>query len=234
MPALVAAAVLSAGVIALLATPHRAEAALPGENGDFLLTGTNRDGETPIYTMGPNGSPLTLLATFPGYAGDAVWSPDGAEIALTHENEIYRMDADGSNRVRLTDTPGANWEPTWSPDGTKIAFEYHTSHVSTDDEIYVVNADGSEERNLTDNQSGYDDWYPVWAPDGAKVAFVSGRVLGYDREGEIYETSIRTINVDGSADTKISSEWLPLTDWQRLGDPGMPPPRRPSLPIPPT
>lgn len=43
------------------------------------------------------------------------WSPDGARIAFTRDNDIFLMSADGSNLVAGTSGPGRNWQPAWKP-----------------------------------------------------------------------------------------------------------------------
>ena len=59
-----------------------------------------------IYVMNADGTGESQLTNHPGGDFQAVWSPDGTQIAFASNrdgnNEIYIMDADGSNQVRIT------------------------------------------------------------------------------------------------------------------------------------
>lgn len=59
---------------------------------------------------------------------DAVWSPDGSQIAFVSDRDggddldLYIMDADGTDIRQITDLPGHEHAPSFSPDGKAIAF----------------------------------------------------------------------------------------------------------------
>jgi len=73
--------------VSLLAGPvEPAHAAFPGQNGRIAFT-SNRDGNSEIYTMNPDGSDQKRL-TFNSSSGldsdgDPTLSPDGKKIAFT-------------------------------------------------------------------------------------------------------------------------------------------------------
>ena len=146
---------------------------------------TDRDGNSEIYSMEPNGNDgITRLTNSPAVAdtGPSL-SPDGSLIAWDRGGRIWLMNSDGTEQHALTSSgDGRDGAPAFSPDGTKIAF--HSSREGTDD-IWVMNVDGSAQTNLTDTEGN--DLGPTWSPDGTKLAFDS------DRDGD---RDIFTMNSD--------------------------------------
>lgn len=132
---------------------------------------SNRDGNSEIYLMNPDGSAQTRVTYDFAPDMEPALSPDGKRIAFTSQrtlaSDIWLMNADGSDPVDLTSTYGVSegW-PRWSPNGKQIAFQ---SNRDGNWEIYVVNADGTGLTRLT-NYSGVDQW-PEWSPDGKRLAF---------------------------------------------------------------
>ena len=106
---------------------------------------SNRDGNSEIYSMNPDGSAQTRLTDHPAGDENPRISPDGTKIVWTSNRdgnaEVYSMNVDGTNVRRLTENAAADTQPTWSPDGTRIAF------VSTRGggvyDLYVMNANGT-------------------------------------------------------------------------------------------
>src|SRR5687767_3195397 len=97
--------------------------AFPGTNGVIAFE-TNRDGQSEIYVMRPDGSAQTRLTT--GGGSHPAWSPDGTRIAFTSPVGIVVMKADGSGKTPPLSSPVAGGSipafPSWSPDGSKISF----------------------------------------------------------------------------------------------------------------
>ena len=132
---------------------------------------SNRDGNSEIYLMNPDGSAQTRVTFASAPDMEPSLSPDGKRIAFTSQrtlaSDIWLMNADGSDPVDLTSTYGVSegW-PRWSPNGKQIAFQ---SNRDGNWEIYVMNADGTGLTRLT-NYPGVDQW-PEWSPDGKRLAF---------------------------------------------------------------
>jgi Tol biopolymer transport system component len=186
--ALLMAAVLAAGLLALVGTKP-AEAAFPGGNGKIVffsdrITTDNPEGDNEVFTMNPDGTGISQLTKNSASDGWPAWSADGTQIAFVTDRdggnfEVYKMAADGSNPVNLTKNPAVDGDAAWSPDGTRITFSTSRNDTTPDDgnintDIYTMSsANGSGLVRLT--KSAADDGGPAWSPDGTKITFFSDR-----------------------------------------------------------
>jgi hypothetical protein len=166
-----------------------------------IVFDTDRDGNTEIYVMNPDGSGVMRLTTNVARDAEPYVSPNGTKIAFVSDrdgdNEIWVMDADGGNPVQLTFDGGSDKEPAWSPDDTKIAFSRRPT--GGDRHVWVMDADGSNQTQMT--FTGGSNALPAWSPDGSTIVFNSDR----DGDAEIF-----VMNSDGSGNpTQLTSNTAP-------------------------
>ena len=102
-------------------------------DGSRLAFSSDRDGNTEIYLMKPDGSDVVRLTNNPASDKEPAWSPDGKQIAFSSNRdgnyEIYVVNveeaiqsADDANVRRLTDHPGDDVGPVWMPGSTNSIF----------------------------------------------------------------------------------------------------------------
>jgi Tol biopolymer transport system component len=155
----------------------------PGSGSpDIWVMNADGSGQTNLTPLVPSfgGCPPTPGN---GEGGDApTWSPDGARIAYSGEQEIWVMNADGSGKTDITCTTEAEIQPAWSPDGTKIAY------VRSGD-VWAMNANGSGQTPLTGTPQN--ESQPDWSPDGTKIVYQKGAA------------AIWVMNADGSGQTGL-------------------------------
>jgi hypothetical protein len=183
-------------------------AVLDGGVGSAMVFAAEGD----LYVLEPGPGTARRLSEGADWEGGPVWSRDGSRIAFHTDRDaaeaepredynIYVMDADGTNLVQITDDPAGEFFPDWSPDGTRLVFARQSENSETRHLVIVDLATGAE-RELTDPTSDAD--FPAWSPDGTKVAFSSMTSGDCSWEGTDCNTSIFTINADGSGLTQLT------------------------------
>jgi Tol biopolymer transport system component len=189
LAAMMAAVLLTAGVLALVGT-RPAEAAFPGSNGKIAfssnrVTTNNPTGDFEIFIMNPDGTGIEQLTSNTAADYDPAFSADGSKLAWTSQQdgnpEIYVRFFFGGTPVmrRLTTSAGTEESaPSFSPDASKIAFDRMPANASDSREIYVMDTTDSNDDGNGDNQTALtnntvEDLSPAWSPNGEKIAFVS-------------------------------------------------------------
>jgi len=163
-------ALTTLAALALGGLPASAAATGAGARDYRILLTSDRDGQSRVYSVRPDGSRLTPLLrsgralTFvPG-----LWvSADGATIAYADRHEaIYVFRADGTGLRRLV---RKGFIEGFSPDGKLLAISDGNGG------IWIVGRDGHGLRRLTsiDDIGDLRGPGPAWSPDGKAVVFAT-------------------------------------------------------------
>jgi Tol biopolymer transport system component len=101
------------------------------------------------------------------------WSPDGRQIAYTHNDLIVATALHpGDAACAQSGTRGSL--PSWSPDGRRIAFIRYVGdayHLT----LWVGSCQGGQPRRLARGLARLTPF--VWAPNGRQIAYVRGATL---------------------------------------------------------
>ena len=111
------------------------------------------------------------------------YSPDGQQLALTHDGDsnLKIMNGDGANARQIFNSGGKTIAfPTWSPDGKSIVFGiggvFERPVVPV--QLELIGADGSNPHMLTDGKAS--SGFASWSPDGKRLVY---RVMGDGQQG---------------------------------------------------
>jgi dipeptidyl aminopeptidase/acylaminoacyl peptidase len=133
--------------------------------------------------------------------GDAVWSPDGEQIAFASDADgdfdLYTIDADGGPPRLLTRNTAHDRYPAWSPDGEWIAFA-SDENTPGEMEIWRMRINGADKKQLTNHANS--SFAPAWSPDGSTIVFLSTRWT---------HTDIFLMNADGTNQRALIVRDLP-------------------------
>ena len=180
----------------------------------LVLFTSDRDGNTEIYSMLPDGREQTRLTTTADSGeGDAAGSPDGRWIAYSRGGADEQVEslADEPRWAQPPPTrppaPVQDFHPTWSADGTRLAFARYDGGNA---DIYTLRlADGVVTR-LTLGPSV--ELGPDWSWANGRIAFESNQA---GSNNEIYTmapdgTDVRRVTINPNGDAQPS--WSPEGD----------------------
>jgi Lysyl oxidase/WD40-like Beta Propeller Repeat len=119
-----------------------------------------------VVAVSPHGRRAVLLHD----AVDAVFSPDGTQIAFARDGDLWTANADGSGQRRLASTPRtADAAPAWLPDGSGLVYE---ATVGGRRRILVFRLPTGPSHRIVAGPA--DAWSPAVSRRG-RLAFVSDR-----------------------------------------------------------
>lgn len=168
-----------------------------------ILIGSDRGnvtGDLVLYAVSPDGQDFDFVVGPDLAVAEAVYSPDGAQIAYVREDDetgasdLFVLDLASQEETRLTDDEAVEQSIAWSPAGGAIAY---LSDADGDVDIYAVTVPGGEITNLTDTpfQEALNNDF-AWSPDGGQIMFST------DRDGDV---EIYVIDADGSNPTNLTN-----------------------------
>lgn len=203
------------GLTQLTDNPKYDAEPIVSSDGNWIVFGSQREGDFDIYRMAADGSNVRRLTDTLGYDGAPWFSPDNSKIAwrawhpqteeekqqwrINMENDyiqstpldIWVMDADGGNKKRLTANGATNWAPSWHPDGKRIVFSSNMDDWRDDIRAYGHNF---ELYLINSDGTGLEritynqvfDSFPMFSPDGNKIVFGSNRNPQKPRATDIF------------------------------------------------
>jgi TolB protein len=150
-----------------------------------------------LYQLRLDGSPQRHVDLPFSDKPSLTWSPDGAYLAYTENQQVYVAQWDGSNTrcvscgIEHAEASG----PRWSPDSTHLMV---TLSRGMQFDAFMVARDGSNPRPIPQIVPwirGYQ-----WSPDGTQLVVVGGRDQNY----------IYTMRIDGSEVRQLTTSGVDL------------------------
>ncbi len=142
----------------------------------LIMMSSDGSGETPLTSPDcPTNESIEDTNPF--------WSPDGTQIAFSHQHNITTLPGEFSSRIYkinpgtgaetpVTTTDNEYDAPSWSPANDRIVYD-SIDPATGGFQLYIVNADGTNPHLLAGSNSGYADSHPVWSHGGNRIYFVS-------------------------------------------------------------
>lgn len=142
-------------------------------------------------------------------------SPDGSQVAFSHNGDIYVVSSAGGVAIPMTVHTAHEGYPVWSRDGRYLAFA-SDRHGNYD--IFVMPASGGAARRLTYHSS--DDIPSDFSPDDNGVIFTSARIDSVHSaqfpDGRLPETY--RVALSGGTPSQITTLAAESARYNRAGD----------------
>jgi Tol biopolymer transport system component len=150
---------------------------LASDGQQAVVTMPDKDsGNRDIWQLDLSSGTPTRLTSHPANDWNAVWSPDGKELAFGSDRNglsaVYRKATDGSGRevaLSMTGVPGNRFPDDWSEDGQLLAV--HSSMPDTALDLWVVPIDGRPAYEVA--RTKFQEQSLRFSPDGRWIAYVS-------------------------------------------------------------
>ncbi len=167
---------------------------------DVIVFESDRDGDSEIFLMNPDGSNVRQLTSNDNFDGLPTWSPDGKKIYFVSDRDgslqIFAMNPDGFDVQQIT--YDVKKEPyfgySWSTDGKTIGYwdqpgGRNTFMVIEPDGTLILNSSTLEIEEQIEELDTSVYWADELSPDGSEKYFAN------DDDGD-YEIFVS--EVDGS------------------------------------
>jgi len=187
-----------------------------------------------VHVLPPNGEPRqiqidvfrdveTVRTQFVTTgATEAVFSPNGREVAIVVRGDVYVTSVEFETTVRITNTPGVERWVSWAPDGRSLVFASEqqgnwTIQIARNmatNEPYFFGSNNIVVEPLV-NDDNFVDFQPVFAPNGREVAFLRNRTQIHVIDiptGRIRQVTDGSQNFSAS-DGSQTFAWSPDSRW---------------------
>jgi hypothetical protein len=192
----------SAPAPAATAAPPAQEWLLPGAPGK-LAFGQRGQGGFDVWVATLDGQPPRRI-TDDRLSYSPAWSPDGAQLSLTHERDIYVGTAANPLQRRIDLGGRAARYPAWSPDGRQLALASSGDGEKTWQLTIVDLASGQVSFPNALSVGGI-----AWAP-GRQVAFAAAPAPGQAQDIFVLDASGSARNITNTPDVEEDlPSWAP-------------------------
>lgn len=154
---------------------------------DYSVPTVNPQVRTPLELPATQASyaerrRLTQITDDPGNDINAMWSPDGTQIAWTSDRtgnwQVWVMnlvpsanhESDDPEQHPVSPNFAIQGWPEWSPDGARLVYWEYDGKTGIS-AIRTVRPDGNGEVTIIESMDALDR--PVWSPDGAFIAYAA-------------------------------------------------------------